>query len=106
MKISNGFFKIDSIKKLDNGAVRLKGQLLADAILQLDDDDDTSGGTSGGSGGGGSKPKPPKIDLPDFEVKWILPPRTSEWYGRIKATAESMGYETVEHDDLSYPGRK
>ena len=104
MKISNGFFKVEGMKKLDNGAVRLKGQLIADAILQVDDDDDTSGGSS--SGGGGKKPKPPKIELPDFEVKWILPPKGSEWYGRIKATAEGMGYETVEHDDLSYPGRK
>lgn len=102
MKISNGFFKVDGMKKLDSGALRLEGQLIADAIFRVDDEDDTSGGSSGG---GGKKPKRPKIDLPDFEVKWILPPKGSKWYDRIKSTAEGMGYETVEHDDVSYPGR-
>ena len=38
-----------------------------------------------------------------FEVKWILPPRTSPFYSIIKSFAESAGYDTVENDDLSYP---
>ena len=37
-------------------------------------------------------------------VKWILPPKTSPFYESEKANAEAAGYETVEHDDLSYPG--
>lgn len=105
MKISNGFFQVQGAKKLDSGAVRLKGHFIADAVLQVDDDDQPSGGTSGGSGGG-KKPKGPKIELPKLEVKWILPPKGSEWYGRIKGFAEDMGYETVEHEDFSYPGGK
>lgn len=39
-------------------------------------------------------------------VKWILPPSTSMFYGPIKAAAQGAGYETVEHDDLSYSGRR
>jgi hypothetical protein len=39
-----------------------------------------------------------------FVAKWILPPRTSSFYESEKAFAQSMGYETVEHDDFSYPG--
>jgi ABC-type sugar transport system substrate-binding protein len=38
-------------------------------------------------------------------VKWILPPKTSPFYASEKANAEAAGYETVEHDDMSYPGR-
>ncbi len=30
-------------------------------------------------------------------------PKGSMAYGPVKAFAESMGYETVEHDDLRYP---
>lgn len=101
MKISNGFFVIEGARKVDKGALQLKGYLLADALTEIDADD---GGSSGGSSGGGGK-LPPITFPPKFEVKYILPPRGSEWYGRIKSAAEAMGYETVEHDDFSYPGR-
>ncbi len=47
----------------------------------------------------------PAPTIPKFrEIKWVLPPRTSEFYDRIKAFAEGAGYETVENDDLTYPG--
>ena len=42
---------------------------------------------------------------PFFDVKWILPPRSSGHYAASKAFAEGAGYETVEHDDFSYPPR-
>jgi hypothetical protein len=49
-------------------------------------------------------PPPPEAGpVQIFQAKWILPPRTSSYYGASKAFAESMGYETVEHDDFSYP---
>jgi len=49
-------------------------------------------------------PPPPNVGpVKWFGVKWILPPRSSGFYGASKAFAESMGYETVEHDDFSYP---
>jgi hypothetical protein len=100
MKISNGFFVIEGARKVEGGAVRLKGHLLADAIVEIDDD------SSSGSSSGGSKPKKPPIYIPPkFEVKWILPPKTSGAYGSVRDFAESMGYETVEHEDFSYPGR-
>ena len=49
---------------------------------------------------------PPIAPLKPLEVKWILPPRTSPFYESEKALAEAAGYDTVEHDDLSYPGRR
>ena len=42
--------------------------------------------------------------LKPFKVKWILPPKGSWFYDLVKGAAESAGYETVENDDLSYPG--
>jgi hypothetical protein len=49
-------------------------------------------------------PPPPSVGpVQWFGVKWILPPRSSGFYAASKAFAESMGYETVEHDDFSYP---
>ncbi len=55
--------------------------------------------------GTASASTPPQITpIKPFVAKWILPPRTSSVYGYEKWFAESMGYETVEHDDFSYPG--
>ena len=49
-------------------------------------------------------PPPPNVGpVQWYGVKWILPPRSSSFYAASKAFAESMGYETVEHDDFSYP---
>ncbi len=36
-------------------------------------------------------------------MKWILPPQSSSHYASEKAFAESMGYQTVEFDDPTYP---
>lgn len=41
----------------------------------------------------------------DSELKWILPPEGSEAYDAAKRFAESMGLDTVDHEDFSYPGR-
>ena len=50
---------------------------------------------------------PPIEPLKPLEVKWILPPRTAgDFYLYDKSFATGMGYETVENDDLSYPGRR
>lgn len=67
-------------------------------------DGDVSYNSSGG--GSGNQPRP-NIELPNFfgDVKWILPPRSSGAYGSVRSFAESMGYETVEHDDFSYPSK-
>ena len=55
----------------------------------------------------GAQASQPQIaPLKPLEVKWILPPRTSPFYESDKALAEAAGYDTVEHDDLSYPGRR
>jgi hypothetical protein len=50
-----------------------------------------------------STPPPPQPLQPTV-LKWILPPRTSDFYLLEKKRAQEAGYETVEHDDLSYPG--
>jgi hypothetical protein len=74
-------------------------QIVGDYIL-------TQGASfDGAPEGQASSTKKPNIKLPKkFEVKWILPPRTSPFYGPVKSAAEGAGYETVEHDDFSYPG--
>jgi hypothetical protein len=41
---------------------------------------------------------PPIAPVKPLAVKWILPPRGSEFYAYDKWFAETMGYETVEHD--------
>lgn len=43
-----------------------------------------------------------------FQVKWILPPRMGNdfFYWLNKSIAESMGYDTVENDDNSYPASR
>lgn len=44
----------------------------------------------------------PRLDVfKPFELKWILGPN-----GEGKAFAEAAGYETVAHDDFSYPPRR
>ena len=45
------------------------------------------------------KSKPKTKPLKPRELKWISGPS-----GFGKETAESMGYETVRFDDISYPG--
>ncbi|HEX6023800.1 MAG TPA: hypothetical protein VFZ00_17550 [Solirubrobacter sp.] len=50
---------------------------------------------------------PPITPLKPLEVKWILPPDYPGWgaYEGNLWAATLAGYETVEHDDLTYPGR-
>jgi hypothetical protein len=49
---------------------------------------------------------PPIAPLKPLEVKWILPPDSPGWgaYEGNQLAASLGGYDTVEHDDLSYPG--
>ena len=51
---------------------------------------------------------PPIAPLKPIEVKWILPPDYPGWgaYEGNVLAATLGGYDTVEHDDLSYPGRR
>lgn len=99
MRISNGFFVIEGARKVDSGALQLKGHLLADVVTEIEPGDD-----SGGSTGGSSGKLPPIAFPPRFQVKWILLPEGNPLYSTVKSFAEQMGYETVEHDDFSYPG--
>ncbi len=95
--MSTTYFAITDAKKLSKGRIRLSGQYILDGGTTVtssssttDDDDDTY--------------PPIDISIPGpFEVKWILPDRHSQVYGAVKTFAESMGYETVELDDFSYP---
>ncbi|MEM9565627.1 MAG: hypothetical protein AAGA93_23595 [Actinomycetota bacterium] len=95
--MSTTYFAVTDAKKLPKDRLRLIGQYILDgsttvtsASSQTDDDDD--------------KYPPIDISIPGpFEVKWILPARDSQVYGAVKWFAESMGYETVELDDFSYP---
>jgi hypothetical protein len=51
---------------------------------------------------------PPIAPLKPIEVKWILPPDHPGWgsYEGNLLAATLGGYETVEHDDLSYPASR
>jgi hypothetical protein len=56
---------------------------------------------------GDDKPKikyPPKIHLPG-DVRWILPPENSPLYDETKSRVRAAGFQTVEHEDFSYPGK-
>ena len=86
------YFMTTDVRKTKAGA-RVVGQIITDGTVNVSD--------GGGGGGGGSLPPIKPVEL--FEPKWILPPRSSGAYGPIKAAAEAMGYDTVEHDDFSYP---
>jgi hypothetical protein len=50
---------------------------------------------------------PPIQPIKPLEVKWILPPDYPGWgaYEGNQLAAGLGGYETVEHDDLTYPSR-
>lgn len=94
MEISNGFFLIQNVKKADNGKLELVGKFITDAVEVISSHSESP------------KNKPPfKIAAPDlsFKLKYILPPKGSPFYDKIKAAAEIMGYDTVEHEDFSYP---
>lgn len=88
------FFVTKDIRKID-GEARVIGQIITDGTVTVSD-----GGGSGGS-------KPPIKPVGPFEPKWILPPvlspESQKIHDRIKGLAEGMGYETLEHDDFSYP---
>ena len=97
MKTSNSFFVIQNVRQGDDGALRLAGQFIINATTEV---------VSSPSSQPEDKQPIVTIEMPRmFEVKWILPPQDSLSYGAVKAFAESMGYETVEHDDFSYPQR-
>jgi len=86
MKISNGFFHIKNVREKGKGKLKLEGTLTMDATTTVSSSASAS---------------PSKIKL--LKVKYILPPKGSPFYDRVKDAAESAGYETVEHDDFSYP---
>jgi hypothetical protein len=95
--MSNEFFVIQSASQVDNSKLKVAGQFIIDGKTLVD--------SSSSSQPDDEQPKV-IIELPHmFEVKWILPPRSSAFYGAVKGAAESMGYETVENDDFSYPER-
>lgn len=90
------FFVTRDIRKVD-GKAQVVGQIITDGTVTVSD---------GGGSDGGSKPPIKPVDV--FQPKWILPPygvtedhhRT---YNNIKSAAQAVGYETVEHEDFSYP---
>ena len=97
MNRSDSFFVIQNVSKGESGNLRVAGQFIINGNLEV---------ASSSSSQPEDKEPTVKIELPRmFEVKWILPPGSSGAYGAVKGAAESMGYETVEHDDFTYPGR-
>ena len=79
------YFVIQDVRKGD-GDVRFSSQFIVDGEVVASDGGDRDG----------AKVRPKPIEL--AEVKWILGPN-----GEGRAFAESMGYQTVKHDDFTYP---
>ena len=97
MKTTDSFFVIQNVNQGNNGKLRLVGQFIINGATEVVSSPSSQ-----------PRDKEPKvtIEMPRlFEVKWILPPRNSEFYGAVKDFAEDMGYETVENDGFSYPER-
>jgi len=87
---SNGYFVIKKVSKGEEGLVLHGAWIAESAETTVPDTQD-------------SRPpiKVPKIPIP----KYILPTKDNPFYQRVKDAAEAVGYETVEHEDFSYPGR-
>lgn len=88
------YFLVESIQQVGADQV-IKGQFIVDGEIVV------GGGQTPALASEQPKPKSkPKIKpLKPRELKWIIGP---SGYG--KEAAESMGYETVRFDDISYPG--
>ena len=87
--MTDGYFVVRSMNKSAEGTVFL-GDFIVPGEVAVDN-------------GSSQRPRPlPRIGpVKPFEVKWILGPN-----GEGKAFAEAAGYETVAHDDFSYPPRR
>jgi len=84
--MTNEYFVVRGMKKTAEGTV-FRGDFIISGEVVVDN-------------GSSQQPKAlPRIGpVKPFEVKWILGPN-----GEGKAFAEAAGYETVAHDDFSYP---
>jgi hypothetical protein len=81
------YFVIQQTMRPNAQQIRISGDLIlkGDAKEAFSTDIPTSG--SGGVG-----------QLPPRGATWVLPPRTNEFYDRIKSFAQSAGYATIEHE--------
>ena len=84
--MTNEYFVVRGMKKTAEGTV-FRGDFIISGEVVVDN-------------GSSQQPKAlPRIGpVKPFEVKWILGPN-----GEGKEFAEAAGYETVAHDDFSYP---
>lgn len=81
------YFLIQSASSV-NGSLRVTGQFIRNASVEVEPSYQDPG----------DAPRIRFEPLRPFEVKWILGPN-----GEGKEFAEAAGYETVAHDDFSYP---
>lgn len=94
------YFVIERARKVGN-KMQIQGDMIVGATYEVP--------VAGSSSGSSEEDDRPQIDFPSPpEIKWILPPRNefghnNEAYDAVKGFAQSQGYETVEHDDFSYP---
>jgi hypothetical protein len=92
--VKDAFFYIKDAK-IVGGKLWISGDYITPNTIEMN----TSGGSSSSS-------TPPPITITGrFQVKWILPPKIGDLtiYNAVKGAAEGAGYETVEHNDFSYP---
>ena len=86
MSTHNSYFVINETLRVAPQHIRISGDL----ILKGERSDRITVDVADGR-------SPDKNLLPPT-VRWILPPRSSEFYSRIKGFAEGAGYQTAEHD--------
>ncbi len=94
--VKNAYFYVRGAKTVD-GKLLISGDYITSETIEAKN-----------SGGNPSASKQPPAPTPisiqgRFQVKWILPPQDSLAYGPVKDAAQGAGYETVEHNDFSYP---
>jgi hypothetical protein len=97
MRTSDTFFVIQNARQDDDGKLRIVGQYILNGTTEVVSTPSSS-----------PEDNQPLVNIEIarlFEAKWILPPRESKAYRPVKDFAESMEYETVEHEDFTYPER-
>ncbi|MCF6305989.1 MAG: hypothetical protein L3J33_11535 [Rhodobacteraceae bacterium] len=100
--MQNQYFVVQDLKETAKGT-RFIGQFVVDGTVAAPAESETRSSSSG------KKKKPKiKIKIPKLrKLKWILPAKGGDEtaYNASKDFAEGAGYETVEHDDFTYPER-
>lgn len=96
MSNDRNYFSIRNVARVDANHIRISGDL----ILKGEFKETLTWDAPANQTGDATKP-PARMPSPR-EIKWRLPRRDSEFYSRMQSYAQTVGYQTVEHDDPTY----